>query len=72
MNNLANPNGNSLVLLLSSGDQNIVGQVISSVSQQLNTMNNQTINQAVSNGISPTSISISSLGSQTFLQVNFI
>jgi hypothetical protein len=72
MNNLANPSSNSLVQLLSSGNQNTVGQVMSSLSQQFNTMNNQTINQAVSNGISPSSISISSLGSQSLEQVNII
>jgi hypothetical protein len=88
MNNLENTNSNPLVQLLSSGDQNTVGQVMSSLSQQFNTMNNQSVNQAVSSndrgfsriikrilfldGISAASISISSLGSQSLEQVNFI
>jgi len=88
MNNLGNPNSNPLVQLLSSGSQNIVAQIMSSLSQQFNTMNNQSVNQAVSSndrdfsriikrilfldGISAASISISSLGSQSLEQVNFI
>jgi type IV secretory pathway TraG/TraD family ATPase VirD4 len=88
MNNLGNPNSNPLVQLLSSGSQNIVAQIMSSLSQQFNTMNNQSVNQAVSSndrdfsriikrilfldGISAASISISPLGSQSLEQVNFI
>jgi hypothetical protein len=41
-------NTNSIVQLLASENQNIVGQIITSFSQQLNQMNNQNINQAVS------------------------
>ena len=48
MNNIADSSTNPLILLLSSGNQNMAGQVISSVSQQLNTMNNQTIDQVIS------------------------
>jgi hypothetical protein len=47
MNNINNPSSNPLVQSLSSGDQNTVGQIMSSLSQQFNTMNNQSINQAV-------------------------
>ena len=37
---------NALVQLLSSGNQNTVGQVIASVSQQVNRMNSDNINRA--------------------------
>lgn len=37
---------NPLVQLLSSGNQNLVSQVITSVSQQINTMSTDTIDQA--------------------------
>lgn len=37
---------NALVQLLSSGNQNTVGQVISAVSQQVNQLNSDNINQA--------------------------
>lgn len=39
---------NQFVQLLSSGSQNIVGQILTSLSQQFNQMNNQTVNTAVS------------------------
>ena len=39
---------NPIVQLLASGNQNIVGQVIASVSQQFNQMNAETIDKAVS------------------------
>lgn len=48
MNNIADSSTNPLALLLSSGNQNIVGQAISSVSQQLNTMNDETIDEVTS------------------------
>jgi hypothetical protein len=38
---------NPLVQLLASGNQNIVGQVISSLSQQFNKMNQESLNEAV-------------------------
>ena len=41
-------NNNQFVQLLSSGDQNVVGQVVTSLSQQFNQMSNQTLNDAVS------------------------
>lgn len=48
MNNIADSSTNPLIMLLSSGNQNKVGQVISSVSQQLNTMNDQTTDEVIS------------------------
>ena len=48
MNNITNSSANPLTQLLASRNQNIVGQVISSLSQQLNTMNNQTIDRVIS------------------------
>jgi hypothetical protein len=41
-------NQNPFVQLLSSGSQNIVGQVLTSLSQQFNQMNSQNFNNAVS------------------------
>ncbi|CAF4283183.1 unnamed protein product, partial [Adineta steineri] len=65
INNIQSPTSNPLINVLLSGNQNLVGQVIVSVSQQFNKMNNESIDNAVSNGIPATSISISSLGSQS-------
>jgi len=39
---------NPIVQLLASGNQNIVGQVLTSVSQQFNRMNEEIIDRAVS------------------------
>ncbi|CAF4247134.1 unnamed protein product, partial [Adineta steineri] len=55
---------NPIIQLLASGNQNIIGQVITSLSQQFNNINNENINQAISNGVPSTSISISSLEDQ--------
>ncbi|CAF4263664.1 unnamed protein product, partial [Adineta steineri] len=55
---------NPVIQLLASGNQNIVGQVITSLSQQFNNINNENVDQAVSNGVPSTSISISSLEDQ--------
>jgi len=41
-------NRNQFVQLLWSGSQNVVGQVLTSLSQQFNQMNNQILNTAVS------------------------
>jgi hypothetical protein len=41
-------NTNSIIQLISSGDQNIVAQVLTSLSQVLNEMNNQNIDMAIS------------------------
>jgi hypothetical protein len=81
-NDIAN---NPIIQLLASGNQNTVGQIISSFSQEFNQMNNENIDKAVSSkslfylilsrnqiildGISLTSISISGLGSQTSQEV---
>lgn len=46
INHLDQANENPLIDLLSTGNPNTIGQVLNSVSQQLNTMNNQTIEQA--------------------------
>lgn len=77
---------NPLVRLLYSGNQNVIGQVLTSLSQEFNQMNNENINTAISSkfswisfsnsnslfpdGIPSTSISIHSLGSQRSIQVN--
>jgi len=42
---------NPIVLLLASENQNIVGQLITSLSQQFNKMNNENIDKAVSSKI---------------------
>lgn len=51
MNDLQNPsnqmNTNPIVKLLASGNQNIVRQVIASVSQQLNQMNTESLTKAM-------------------------
>jgi hypothetical protein len=47
INNLQNSTDNSIVQLLKSGNQNTVGQVITSSSQQFNKMNSETIDTAV-------------------------
>ncbi|UJR12876.1 hypothetical protein I4U23_017050 [Adineta vaga] len=57
---------NSIVQLLSSGNQNIVSQIIILLSQQLNQMNNHYLTKAISNGISFVDISISTLNSPNF------
>ena len=42
------PARNPILQLLASGNQNVVGQVITSVSLQFNQMNNENIDQAIS------------------------
>ena len=39
---------NPIIQLLASGNQNIVGQVLTSISQQFNQMNNDLVDKAVS------------------------
>ncbi|CAF1644087.1 unnamed protein product [Adineta ricciae] len=64
LQNLANlSNNNPIVQLLWSGNQNIVGQIVNSVSQTLNQMNTESINNAISNGLVATEIFVSSLES---------
>ncbi|CAF0788844.1 unnamed protein product [Adineta steineri] len=53
------------IQLLSSGNQNIIGQIIGCLSQQSNKMNSDAIDQAVSSGIPAASISVSQLGCTT-------
>ncbi|CAF1181508.1 unnamed protein product [Adineta steineri] len=62
---------NQIVQLLSSGNQNIVGQIITAIAQQFNQMNTENIDQAISSGIPAATILVSSLGSSS-LQVNSI
>ncbi|CAF1272127.1 unnamed protein product [Adineta ricciae] len=57
--------------LFSSGNQNLIGQIITSISIQFNSMSYANINNAISNGLSPTNIFISSLGN-TSLSMNSI
>jgi len=56
---------NPVVELLSSGNQNVVGQVLTSISQEFNKMNTESINRAAASGIPAAAISISSLTSQS-------
>jgi hypothetical protein len=55
IDNLQNPSNeitnNPIVQLLAGGNQNTVGQVIISLSQQFNQMNNQSIENAVSGNL---------------------
>ncbi|CAF1375842.1 unnamed protein product [Adineta ricciae] len=55
---------NAINQMLASKNQNLVVQVISSVSQQLNEISSENINEAISNGIPAASISVSSLDIQ--------
>jgi len=48
INNLQNPKDNSIFRLLISGNQNTVGQIITPISQQLNKINNENIDKALS------------------------
>ncbi|CAF4396433.1 unnamed protein product, partial [Adineta steineri] len=54
INNIQNSTTNPLVRILVGGNQNLVGQVIISVSQQFNKMNIENIDNAVLNGIPAT------------------
>ena len=65
-------NGNSLVRLLSSGNQNSVAQLITSLSQYFNQIDRQsTDDTAVQGGVPLASISVSSLSSVTSPQVTY-
>ena len=44
-------NENPIIQLLSSGNQNVVGQVLSSVSQEFNRMNSENLDTAVSSNL---------------------
>ncbi|CAF3754605.1 unnamed protein product [Adineta steineri] len=60
---------NAIVRLLSSGNQNVVGQMIISLSQELNQMSSENLDKAISNGIAAVDISVSLLGSQRLKQI---
>ncbi|CAF4256679.1 unnamed protein product, partial [Adineta steineri] len=62
---------NAIVRLLSSGNQNVVGQMIISLSQELNQMSSENLDKAISNGIPAVDISVSALGSQSLQQQIF-
>ncbi|UJR18151.1 hypothetical protein I4U23_005051 [Adineta vaga] len=59
---------NLFVQLLSSDNQNIVGQLITSLSQQFNQINENILKIAISNNVPITSISITPLKSQSSLK----
>ncbi|CAF0947824.1 unnamed protein product [Adineta steineri] len=61
---------NPIVRLLSSGNQNVVGQMIISLSQELNQMNSENLDNAISNGIPAVNISVSPLRSQRLQQIS--
>ncbi|CAF1188688.1 unnamed protein product, partial [Adineta ricciae] len=61
---LNNKTSNSIVQLLSGSNQNTAGQILSSLSQQLNQLNLQNLDEAVSNQIPLSTISISQLDQQ--------
>ncbi|UJR18137.1 hypothetical protein I4U23_005037 [Adineta vaga] len=60
---------NPIIQLLKTENQNIVGQILTSLSQQLNDINDENIDQAILNGIPALSISISSLDVQNKQQI---
>ena len=55
---------NAIVQSLSSGNQNTVGQILTSLAQQFNQINAQSLNNAVSNGVPASTIFVSSLSTQ--------
>ncbi|CAF1380176.1 unnamed protein product, partial [Rotaria sordida] len=59
---------NHIVQLLSSGNQNVVGQILTSLSQQFDQMNYEKLAKAISSGVPTASILISPLGSQSLQQ----
>ncbi|CAF4146964.1 unnamed protein product, partial [Adineta steineri] len=59
-----------IVRLLSSGNQNVVGQMIIALSQELNQMSSENLDKAISNGIPAVDISVSLLGSQRLQQIS--
>ncbi|CAF4003433.1 unnamed protein product [Adineta steineri] len=61
---------NPIVRLLSSGNQNVVGQMITSLSQEFNQVNSENLDKAISNGIPAATILVSSLGSSSLQQVS--
>jgi hypothetical protein len=69
---LQSSTNNPIAQLLISGNQNTVGQIITSISQEFNKMNNEMIDKATSRGIPLASFSVSPLGSKTLQKVIFI
>ena len=61
---------NSTIQLSTNGNQMTINQILISLSQQLNQINDEYIQQATANGISATSIFISSLGSEEISSTN--
>ncbi|CAF1545398.1 unnamed protein product, partial [Adineta steineri] len=61
---------NPIIRLLSSGNQNIVGQMIIALSQELNQISSENLDKAISNGIPAVDISVSLLGSQRLQQIS--
>ncbi|CAF1517802.1 unnamed protein product, partial [Adineta steineri] len=61
---------NAIVRLLSSGNQNVVGQIMTSLSQEFNQINNDNLDKAISNGVPAATILVSSLGSSSLQQVS--
>ncbi|CAF3707907.1 unnamed protein product [Adineta steineri] len=61
---------NPIIRLLSSGNQNVVGQIFISLSQQFNQMNSKNIDKAISSGIPAATILVSSLGSSSLQQMS--
>ncbi|CAF1108215.1 unnamed protein product [Adineta ricciae] len=60
-NSSANSHANSIIQLLASENQNLVGQLLTSTSQQLNQINNDELDKAISNGVPRANIFISTL-----------
>ncbi|CAF4104041.1 unnamed protein product, partial [Adineta steineri] len=61
---------NPIVRLLSSGNQNVVGQIFISLSQEFNQMNVDNLDKAISSGIPAATILVSSLGSSSLEQIS--
>ncbi|UJR18466.1 hypothetical protein I4U23_005372, partial [Adineta vaga] len=58
--------------LSETNDQNYLGQVVSSISQEFNQISNENLDKAMKNGIEQTRISVSSLGQNRTSSNNFI
>ncbi|CAF1353863.1 unnamed protein product [Adineta ricciae] len=65
-------NNQSVLQILHTKDRNFIAQIISSLSQQLNGMTDETLRKSIQNGIQPTRIFVSSLGQQRLVSENFV
>ncbi|CAF1478174.1 unnamed protein product [Adineta ricciae] len=65
-------NNQSVLQILHTKDQNFIAQIISSLSQQLNGMTDETLRKSIQDGIQPTRIFVSSLGQQRLVSENFV